>query len=214
MNREHYLTELGIYLRPLPAQIQIEILHSYEDLFEKEIAKGKSEFEVSQELGSPQAAAEKLLAEFAVEPQEKKIYPGGWEEIEKEPLQTSDDEAPVPESYPNPPKQHSLLKRLLLFFLALCLDIFLVVWLFLALFAMIFGGWVLCLTFLFFPLLIFLPLFHLGPLGLGFEGFLCLLLGGLAILGILILIPITKYSLVLLKNYLLWHLRLLGGNNR
>jgi hypothetical protein len=126
MNREHYLTELGIYLRPLPAQIQIEILHSYEDLFEKEIAKGKSEFEVSQELGSPQAAAEKLLAEFAVEPQEKEIYPGGWEEIEKEPLQTSDYEAPLPESYPHPPKQHSLLKRLLLFFLALCLDIFLV----------------------------------------------------------------------------------------
>ena len=64
MNRAEYLQQLKIALQGLPNDDLQDILYDYEEHFDIGLSKGKSEEEISQELGDPQDIANNYKSSF------------------------------------------------------------------------------------------------------------------------------------------------------
>lgn len=58
MNRKDYINKLSMYLQGLPSSEIQDILSDYEEHFDIGISKGKTEEEISKELGDPREVAE------------------------------------------------------------------------------------------------------------------------------------------------------------
>lgn len=75
MNKNEYLDLLRFYLRVLPKSITDDIVLEYSNHFDDGISFGKSEEEISRELGSPKDLAEEFIST------EKKYYYGSNENL-------------------------------------------------------------------------------------------------------------------------------------
>lgn len=61
MNRKSYIDLLRYYLRDLPKNVIDDIVMDYEEHFAIGVSGGKSEEEISEELGSPETIAKEFL---------------------------------------------------------------------------------------------------------------------------------------------------------
>ncbi len=61
MNKRDYLDLLRYYLRDLPGVVVNDIIYDYEEHFNAGIENGKTEEQISEELGSPDDIAKEYL---------------------------------------------------------------------------------------------------------------------------------------------------------
>lgn len=64
MNRREYINKLSMYLQGLPSSELQDILSDYEEHFDIGLSKGKTEEEISAELGDPKEVADSYKANF------------------------------------------------------------------------------------------------------------------------------------------------------
>lgn len=219
MNKEHFLIELKIYLKPLSYQQQAAILDKYEEIFDDRAAAGESEEQIAKSLGKPRAIAEEILQEFDIDVPEKRLTRDGWQEISS--AQTYDDynsyekEHPYDDYYeddayyrkrPQSPGMKALKIGGLLAF-----DFLFMFWMFFAFAAVVFSLWLVAGIFLLSPILgaysVIVGFNDAGLFQLFFSIFLC----GAGMIGTMILLPITKLFFSSLKRYIAWHGVVFGG---
>jgi uncharacterized membrane protein len=218
MNKEHFLIELKIYLKPLSAQQQIQVLNKYETLFDERVAAGETEEEIAKSLGKPRSIAEEILHEFDISVPEKKLGIDGWQEIPPAPTADYDfsdnvayehpyDDAT--QAYERP--QHGPFVRFCQIIGILSLNFLLMIWIIFAIIMCFFGGWLAALAFLFSPILGGVSVLAGMNDASMFQLFLSIFLSGAGIIGLVILVPLTKFFGKLLKLYLQWNIRVLRG---
>lgn len=66
MTKQEFLTKLEVFLNKIPEEERYEILRDYQEFFELAEANGETEKETVELLGSPQAIAKDLSAEFYI----------------------------------------------------------------------------------------------------------------------------------------------------
>ena len=188
MNKDEYLDLLELYLKDLPSDEINDILLDYEEHFRIGISKGKSEEEISKELGSPKYIADN--------------YKGVSLEVNSSQNQYSRNS--------NDSSRKILIGLLLIFF-----NLFIVfppfmaglgilITLYLTAFTFILGGGALMLGF---PVMLFVPssqLHFLTTISFGIG------LIGLGILGIILLIKLTKLLFTLSVRYFNWNIDLIN----
>lgn len=216
MNKEHFLIELKIYLKPLSSQQQSFILNKYEEIFKERLANGETEEQIAKSLGKPRGIAEEILQEFDITVPEKKIERGGWQEIQ--PVATNDyyyEEAPEhPYDYTyrtDDRPHHNGFVRFCQVAGVLSLNFLFMFWMIFTAIMLLFSGWLAAVLFLFSPILGGISVFAGFNDGTMFQLFLSLFLCGAGIIGLLILTPLTKFFGKVLKHYLQWNIRVLRG---
>lgn len=214
MNKEHFLIELKIYLKPLPKEQMAGILEKYEAIFTERVAAGETEEQIAKDLGKPRNLAEQLLDEYGIEVPEKKIIRDSWQEFspQKEPESTYYDyEHPYEPDYEYPRPPRSPLARLWQIIGLVCLNMFLMIWLIFSGLCVLFGVWLTDIVLLVSPFLgVFLLVTNFSDANL-FQFFVSIVLFGLGVIGLLILTPITKVFGKVFKNYFMWNIRVLRG---
>lgn len=216
MNKEHFLIELKIYLKPLTSQQQAFILNKYETIFAERSADGQTEEEIAKSLGKPRGIAEEILQEFDITIPEKKLERDGWQEIqpvvnndyfyEEEPEHPYDDNY---RSYERP--QHSGFMRFCQVAGVLSFNFMFMFWMIFAIVMVFFACWLVAVVFLFSPILSGISLVAGFNDGTMFQLFLSLFFSGAGIIGLVILAPLTKFFGTCLKRYLQWNIRVLRG---
>lgn len=215
MNKEHFLIELKIYLKPLSNQQQATILTKYETIFEERSAEGETEEQIAKSLGKPRGIAEEILEEFDISVPEKKMERDGWQEIQ--PVTNEDYYDEMPEhpydhayrAYEQP--HHSPFVRFCQVAGILSLNFFLMIWLIFAFLMVLFSCWLVAVVFLFSPILGGISMVAGFNDGTVFQLFVSVFLSGAGIIGLLILTPVTKWIGKGLKHYLQWNIRVLRG---
>lgn len=216
MNKEHFLIELKIYLKPLTAQQQVFILNKYETIFEERLAVGETEEEIAKSLGKPRGIAEEILQEFDITVPEKKLERDGWQEIE--PVANKDyyyEEVPehpyeqTYHSYERP--QHNGFTRFCQIAGVLSFNFLLMFWLIFAFVMVLFSCWLVAVVFLLSPVLGGISVSAGFNDGTMFQLFLSIFLSGAGVIGLLILTPLTKFFGKVFKRYLQWNIRVLRG---
>lgn len=208
MNREHFFTELKIQLKkiPLPANEKLDIIERYEEKYNQKINEGLTEEEASKELGSPKKIVEKIIDDLQLDYQETMGNPNGWQEFTND----SYTEGHPYENYGRYPERHpSTLTRLMQVVGLLCLNGFLMIWIFFTFYMLAFAGWMVAGSFAASPLLVAVDAIFQGADP--FKFFFSLALCGVGIIGILIMIPLTYFLWKLTKQYFLWNLNVLRG---
>ena len=76
MNKEEYLKKLTRLMRKLPEEDREEILSDYEEHFRIGIEKGRTEEEISNALGNPEIIVKQINAEYMVKKAEDKQSAG------------------------------------------------------------------------------------------------------------------------------------------
>lgn len=76
-NKERFIKELKDQLKGMNPKIKEEIIYDYEEHFKEGLAKGVSEEEIIQKLGSPQRIASQYRLEEAIDKAEEKLTPQG-----------------------------------------------------------------------------------------------------------------------------------------
>ncbi|MGG5343064.1 DUF1700 domain-containing protein [Enterococcus sp. AZ192] len=216
MNKEHFLIELKIYLKPLTAQQQAFILEKYDNIFDERLANGEMEEEIAKDLGKPRTIAEEILEEFDITVPEKRLERDGWQEI---PPATSyeyyEETAEHPydqayQSYERP--KHNGFVRFCQISGVILLNFLLMFWFIFSFAMLLFSGWFAAILFLFSPILGGISIFiGLNDASL-FEMFVSVFLCGAGIIGLLILAPLTRFFGKVLKRYMLWNIRVLRGD--
>lgn len=216
MNEEHFLTELAIYLKPLPIEKKEEILATYRQLFQEGVADGVAEEVVAKNLGKPKDLAAEILKEFHITLQDKKIYQSDWQEFkprlreyegprfdEKDYTNPENRDIPYEEDYPPYPgpaastQEHGALVKVLL----VLFNLFIMIWLIVSVFFALVAAW-LTVAFLLASPLISLFFFFSLPLSTGlFQLGLSVVLFGLGLVGIAIGRPITRFFTRLNRAY-------------
>ncbi|MTD38295.1 DUF1700 domain-containing protein [Erwinia sp. CPCC 100877] len=215
MNKEHFLIELKIYLKPLSAHQQIQVLNKYETLFNERLAAGETEEEIAKSLGKPRSIAEEILQEFDISVPEKKLGIDGWQEIPPAPTveyDYSDYVHPYNEAaqaYERP--HHSPFVRFCQIVGILSLNFILMFWVIFAIIMGFFSGWLASILLLFSPILGGVSVLASFNDASMFQLFLSIFLSGIGIIGLVILVPLTKFFGKLLKLYLQWNIRVLKG---
>ncbi|WP_086314236.1 hypothetical protein A5821_001838 [Enterococcus sp. 7F3_DIV0205] len=216
MNKEHFLIELKIYLKPLTAQQQAFILNKYETIFEERSTAGETEEEIAKSLGKPRGIAEEILQEFDITVPEKKLERDGWQEFQ--PV-TNDDyyyeeipEHPYEDAYRSYERpRHSGFTRFFQVAGVLSFNFLLMFWLIFAFTMVLFSCWLVAIVFLFSPILGGISVFSGFNDGTMFQLFVSVFLSGSGIIGLLILTPLTKFFGKALRRYLQWNIRVLRG---
>lgn len=193
MNKEHFLIELKIYLKPLPVQDQEPIIQKYETFFEERMTQGETEEVIAKSLGKPKQIAENILKEFDMPLKEKQLTQESWQEI---PAATENWEEPLR-------KERNFLTMAFI----LCIDVFFMTWFVPFVCSMLIGGWLTAIALLLSPIILgFLSLISLFSTSFfTFYVLLSLFLFGSGIIGCLILHPLTKLCIYLAKQYINWH---------
>lgn len=224
MNKEHFLIELKIYLRPLSNQQQSTILTKYERLFDERLAAGETEEQIAKSLEKPKVIAEAILQEFDIAVPEKPLGRDGWQEItpvKKEVGQFEYGEYYTPETEEDHPYNnnqrdylhptHSPFVRFCQIAGILCLNFFLMIWLIFSAVMLFFSFWLVAILFLFSPILGAYSVFSGFTAVTAFQLFLSIFLSGLGIIGLLILAPLTKFFGRMLRRYFQWNIAIFRG---
>lgn len=216
MNKEHFLIELKIYLKPLNSQQQAFILNKYETIFQERLADGETEEEIAKSLGKPRGIAEEILEEFDISVPEKKLERDGWQEIQ--PVVNDDyyyedvPEHPYDDTYHSYERpRHGHFVRFCQVAGVLSFNFLFMFWMIFAFIMVFFACWLVAIVFLFSPILGGISIFAGFNDATMFELFLSIFLSGAGIIGLLILTPLTKFSGKCLKRYLQWNIRVLRG---
>lgn len=223
MNKEHFLTELTIYLKPLSSKERAEILATYEELFQDGLAQGQTEEVIAKGLGKPKDIAADILAEHHLDFQEKKIYRNVWQEFKPEhrkyegprfdqkdyttsqaknnqQTQEVQDDFPYAEQYGDyrrPPKSQSVLKKLML----LAFNLLIFIWAWFSIFMTCIACWLTVVVLLCAPL-IGVGLFFFLPFSAAiFQMAIAMILFGCGLLGVCVGRPITHFFFSLTKRY-------------
>ena len=213
MNQEHFLTELKIHLKPLPPQQIAYILQNYRSQFAEGLAAGKCEAVISQELGSPKEIAAHILAEIGIKTEPAREKNDDWQEFSQGQGYSQsqgfyhqyDSEGYTPLAKPS-------------FFIRFCqvmgilaLNAFFMIWFLLSIVLLVGAFWLVDLV------LLFAPVFGLiafstsvGSFAL-FQLFISIFLAGLGILGLAIMLPLTRSIFRFLKYYCRWTFNTLTG---
>ncbi|MGM0219575.1 DUF1700 domain-containing protein [Enterococcus sp. AZ126] len=216
MNKEHFLIELKIYLKPLTHQQQAFILNKYEVIFEERLAGGETEEEIAKNLGKPRGIAEEILQEFDITVPEKKLERDGWQEIQ--PTVSNDYQyEEIPEhpydddyrSYERP--RHNGFVRFCQVIGVLSFNFLFMFWMIFAFIMFLFSGWLVAVIFLFSPIFGGISIFSSFNDGTMFELFFSIFLSGAGVIGLLILTPLTKFFGKVFKRYFQWNIRVLRG---
>lgn len=211
MNQEHFLTELKIQLKPLQPQQVAYILETYRKTFTERIAAGEIDVAISKDLGSPQAIAADILKEFNIQPRGNTDSHDEWQEF-TEPSKEGQEHF----NYYNGPYQNRTEKPS--FFIRFCqivgilaVNFFFMIWI-------IFSGLMLLMSFwLVTVILIASPILGLIVLASGSGAFVLfqlsvsLILGGLGLISLAIMLPISRYTFRFLKSYTRWTVNILRG---
>ncbi|MEI5994553.1 DUF1700 domain-containing protein [Candidatus Enterococcus mansonii] len=217
MNKEHFLIELKIYLKPLSNQQQTFVLDKYDAIFTERLAGGETEEQIAKSLGKPRSIAEEILQEFDITVPEKKLERDGWQEIQ--PTVDSnyyyDDSSEHPydpsyQSYERP--RRSTFARLCQVFGILSLNFLLMFWVIFSIIMFFFSGWLAAVLFLLSPILGGFSVIAGLNDGTMFQLFVSIFLFGAGIIGLLILTPLTKAFAKILRRYAQWNLRVLRGD--
>lgn len=218
MNKEHFLIELKIYLKPLPQKQQAIVLNKYETLFAERLLNGESEEEIAKQLGKPRTIAEEILREFNIAVPEKQLERNGWQEIHPESVSPTDYTEEETFAHPydieyqayETPKHHGLIRFCQIIGI-LGFNCFFMIWVIFSIMMLFFSGWLTSLLFILSPILGgFSAISGITNISM-FELFLSILLFGLGIIGLLLLVPLTKFFTKLLRNYLKWTIHVLRG---
>jgi uncharacterized membrane protein len=215
MNKEHFLIELKIYLKPLTAQQQAFILNKYETIFDERLSEGETEEEIAKDLGKPRTIAEEILQEFDIQVPEKRLERDGWQEIQpaasydyyEEPTEHPYDD--TYQSYERP--KHSAFGRFCQVTGVILLNFLLMFWCIFSAVMLLLSFWLIALLFLFSPILGGISIFSGFNDAATFEMFVSIFLCGAGIIGLLILAPLTRFLGRGLKRYFLWNIRVLRG---
>ncbi|MGX7265821.1 DUF1700 domain-containing protein [Enterococcus crotali] len=216
MNKEHFLIELKIYLKPLTNQQQALILNKYEAIFEERSATGETEEQIAKSLGKPRGIAEEILQEFDISVPEKRIERDGWQEIQpivnndyyyEEELEHPYDDAY--RSYERP--HHGGFTRFCQIAGVLSFNFLFMFWMIFAAIMVFFACWLVAVVFLFSPILAGISVFAGFNDAAMFQLFASIFLSGAGIVGIVILLPLTKFFGNCLRRYLQWNVRVLRG---
>lgn len=225
MNKEHFLIELKIYLKPLSNQQQLTILNRYDALFDEFMAEGETEEEIAKKLGKPRAIAEEVLQEFDIKVTEKKINRNDWQEFTPVTDETKNEgrnnystddyysDFDDPENQ-NPYEQHqrSHFARICQIIGVLSLNFLFMFWVILSAIMLFFSCWLVAVIFLFTPIIGAYSIFSGFNDFAAFQLFLSVFLSGLGIIGILILTPLTKGLMNGLRKYFHWTILVLKGD--
>ncbi|MGC6767410.1 DUF1700 domain-containing protein [Enterococcus sp. LJL128] len=214
MNKEHFLIELKIYLKPLSYQQQAAVLDKYEEIFDERIASGEAEEQIAKSLGKPRSIAEEILQEFDIEVPEKRLTRDGWQEFS--PVQDYDPYEK--DMYDHPYDDHYDYKRpdkpgvrVLKICALLAFDFLFMFWMFFAFAAVVFSCWLAAVLFLLSPILgVYSVIVGFNDAGL-FQLFFSVFLSGAGVIGIMILTPLTRLFFASLKRYIKWHGKVFGG---
>ena len=207
MNKEHFLTELKIHLKALPPQQLAYILKMYNDKFDKHLADGTCEVVISQELGNPRELATQILEEFGIDHADEKQPYDEWQEF------TSPRHETPYHSYYERPKPTSFFVRFCQVTGVLLFNFLFMIWILLSAFLVLFSGWLVAVIFLLLPIAgIIAFITTSGAFGL-FQLFFSILFCGVGLIGLAILIPLTKYSLRFNKLYVEWTFNTLRGRH-
>ncbi|MGL4696131.1 DUF1700 domain-containing protein [Enterococcus larvae] len=217
MNKEHFLIELKIYLKPLSYQQQAAILDKYEEIFDERAATGETEEQIAKSLGKPRAIAEEILQEFDIDVPDKRLTRDGWQEISSS--QAHDDydqyESEHPyefdDDYYYKRRPQSPGMRALKICGLLAFDFLFMFWMFFAFAAVVFSLWLATIIFVLSPILgtysLIVGFNDAGMFQLFFSIFLC----GAGIIGTMILLPLTRLFFSSVKRYIGWHGVVFGG---
>ncbi|ALS02850.1 hypothetical protein ATZ33_16140 [Enterococcus silesiacus] len=216
MNKEHFLIELKIYLKPLNSQQQALILNKYETIFEERLAEGDTEEQIAKSLGKPRGIAEEILQEFDISVPEKRIERDGWQEIQ--PVVNNDYyyEEELEHPYEDPYRSyerphHNGFTRFCQIAGVLSFNFLFMFWIIFAFIMVFFAFWLVGVVFLFSPILGGISVFTGFNDGAMFQLFASIFLSGAGIVGLLILTPLTKFFGKCLQRYLQWNVRVLRG---
>lgn len=193
MNRDEYLDLLKLYLKDLPSGEIQDILLDYEEHFRIGISKGKTEEEISKELGSPRDIADNYKGSVETGFVENENH-GGFQDVKNH----------------NDNTRKLLIGLLLIFFnLVIVLGPFLAIVgvllsFYIAGISIVFAGGALVLGF---PVMLFIPSLQLHFLttisfGIGFIA--------LGVLGIILSVYLTKLLYTLSIKYFNWNIELIN----
>lgn len=202
MDRKEYLRQLKLYLQGFPQDEIEDILFDYEEHFDIGITKGKSEEEISKELGDPRDIARKFKSSsnFKNHKDENQNY----------------DSYDNDNNYDKSSSSNDTSRKILLTILLLFFNLVIVLGPFLGIVGLLFGGYVIGASFI---ISSFFILFG-GPISffmtassphiltsLSFSiGFMAL-----GILEILLFIYLSKLFIKYSAIYLGWNIRLING---
>lgn len=212
MNKEHFLIELKIYLRPLSHEKQIDFLNKYEQIFEEQLAQGKSEELIAKELGKPLEIAEQILEDFDIPVFQKNLDKNGWHETQAD-FTIENNQSFSDYKSPTTPTHSSPIGHLFKILILLFFNLFFGIWMIFTFFIFLLSGWLVTITFLLSPVLAAFQFFLVYHNAAMFQLFASICLFGLGIIGLLILIPCSKLFFKGLKQYFFWSIRILRGDN-
>lgn len=179
------MRELDYHLRVLPVSEKKDILQDYDDHFKIGEIDGKTEQDVVLELGSPLAIAQNRLGD----------------------RQLVDDQtrAPLYHRKSNPFRAVFLVIVLVFF------NLIIVVGPAIGLFAVWISGWVVSISFTLAPAFWIFSFINQSVIDVAAEFFVVLTMTSIGVLIGLAMIPISKFSYKIVKGYLKWNVRLIGG---
>ncbi len=189
MNRRDYIDQLKTYLQGLPIDEINDILSDYEEHFDIGISKGKSEEEISSELGNPREVASNY----------KTTYKPNSNRINTNATNISNDGA----------------RRLLIALLLIAFNVIIILGPFLGLIGILIGVYAIGVSFIFAGIVIFfgVPITVFSPIptpsvltsisfGIGFIA--------LGILVIILSVYLTKGFYKLTRKYIDWNMDLIN----
>lgn len=191
MNKREYLLQLERYLQGFPQGEVVDILSDYEEHFHIGISKGKTEEEISNELGMPRDIANTYKASYR-------------------------EDSGRAENFDSHPASDDTIRKLLIGLLLLFFNLVIVLGPFIAVVGLIIAGYAISVAFVIGGFVAFVgsPMVLLTPLptphiltSLGFGiGFIAL--GGL---GLILLVYLSKLFIQLTVKYAKWNLELING---
>lgn len=181
MNRKHYMSMLNESLKNLRHDERQDILQDFEEHFDVGIEEGKTEEEIAASLGSPQQIAKELMADYFIHKAEVSFTAG------------------------NMIRAAWASVSLGIFNFAIVLGPFL------ALIALVFGGWMIGISFLTAPILVLINLVIYPASFHFFDFFLSITLSGLGILISIGMMYVTRMMFKGFVKYLRFNIKLVKG---
>ncbi|AQP53948.1 hypothetical protein CBF34_05035 [Vagococcus penaei] len=205
MNKEHFIIELKLHLRPLSQSDRDKIINYYLDYFAKEQANGLSEYEISRTLPHPKEIAYGILEDYDIPVNTTEPAQNDWVEffVESKPSEE------VPEYLYTEPE--SPFVRLFQILGIIALNTFFMIWLILVFVCLLVAGWLTAIVLIASPGLTVYNLTHFISTFNLFQFSVSLALCGVGLIGFLLLRPLTAGGYKLLKAYIKWNLQIIRG---
>ena len=211
MNQEHFLTELKIHLKHLPPRQRDYILQIYLEKFNSLIASGLNEAEASQTIGDPKEIAHAILNEMGIQPEPATPTHNDWQEITPPATETSTH--PYYQDYPEPRKRPSFFIRFCQVLGILALNFLLMIWVIVSAVMLLFSFWLTVILLLIAPLIGLVVVLTASGAYAFFQLYAAIAFGGLGLIGLALLLPLSRYSFRLIKTYTKWSFSVLGGRS-